>query len=83
MTHREMISLAADCLLGIDGEVDYHYIKSFLDWQLDNLDDLPEGYPVEVMTREHEAEIMAAVECKLDIRDEEEPWEEIWGEDYK
>ena len=83
MTHREMISLAADCLLGIESDWGYFEIEQFLDWQLDNLDDLPEGYPVEVMTREHEAEIMAAVECKLDWRDEKEPWEEIWGDDYK
>lgn len=83
MTHKEMINAAADCLLGIDDEVGYHYIKSFLDWQLDNLADLPEGYPVEVMTREFEAEIMDAVESKLDWRDEKEPWEEIWGDNWK
>jgi len=56
------INEAAHCLLGIADNWGYFEIEQFLDWQLDNLDDLPEGYPKEVMTREYESLIMEEVE---------------------
>lgn len=65
---QEQISDAADCLLGISDDWDYFDIEQFLDWQLDNLDDLPEGYPKEVMNRKHEAQIMDVVEKLLNKR---------------
>ena len=65
---QEQISDAAYCLLGISDDWDYFDIEQFLDWQLDNLDDLPEGYPKEVMNRKHEAQIMDVVEKLLNKR---------------
>ena len=65
MKKEEKIEWAADCLLGISSDWDYFDIEQFLDWQLDNLDDLPEGYPKEVMKREYETQIMEAVEKLL------------------
>lgn len=62
MTLQEQIRDAAQCLMGISDDWGYFEIGQFLDWQLDNLDDLPEGYPVEVMTREYESDIMAEVD---------------------
>ena len=62
---QDQITEAADCLLGISDEWGYFEIEQFLDWQLDNLDDLPEGYPKEVMTREYESLILEEVERVL------------------
>ena len=62
------IKEAAHCLLGISDEWGYFEVEQFLDWQLDNLDDLPEGYPKEVMNRKHEAQIMDVVEKLLNKR---------------
>lgn len=64
----EQIKDAAHCLLGISDDWDYFDVEQFLDWQLDHLDELPEGYPVDVMTREYESEIMLYVEYLLDRR---------------
>ena len=58
----QQIKEAAQCLLGISDDWGYFEIEQFLDWQLDNLSDLPEGYPVEVMTREYERAILTEVE---------------------
>jgi len=62
MIIKKQIKEAADCLLGISDDWGYFEVEQFLDWQLDNLDELAEGYPVEVMTREYESEIMSEVE---------------------
>jgi hypothetical protein len=62
MILQEQIKDAAQCLMGISDDWGYFEIEQFLDWQLDNLDDLPEGYPVEVMTREYELDILAEVD---------------------
>ena len=62
MIIKEQIKEAAHCLLGISDDWGYFEVEQFLDWQLDNLDELAEGYPVEVMTREYESEIMSEVE---------------------
>jgi hypothetical protein len=62
MIIKEQIKEAANCLLGISDDWGYFEVEQFLDWQLDNLDELAEGYPVEVMTREYESEIMSEVE---------------------
>ena len=51
---QEQIFDAADRLLGISDDWDYFDIEQFLDWQLANLNDLPEGYPKEVMDRKYE-----------------------------
>jgi hypothetical protein len=59
------INEAAQCLLGIANDWGYFEIEQFLDWQLDNLDELPEGYPKEVMTREYESLILEEVERLL------------------
>ncbi len=65
MNQQKQIKDAADRLLGISSDWDYFDIESFLDWQLDHLDELPEGYPREVMTRENESSIMTEVEYLL------------------
>lgn len=62
---QDQITEAANCLLGINDEWGYFEIEQFLDWQLDNLDDLPEGYPKEVMTRGYESLILEEVERLL------------------
>jgi hypothetical protein len=62
MTLQEQLRDAAQCLMGISDDWDYFDIEQFLDWQLDHLDELPEGYPIEVMTREYESDIMAEVD---------------------
>ena len=62
---QEQIFDAAQCLVGISGDWEYFDVEQFLDWQLDNLDDLPEGYPKEVMTREYESLILEEVEKLL------------------
>lgn len=62
MTTQEQIKDAAHCLLGISDDWGYFEIEQFLDWQLDHLDELPDGYPVDVMTREYESDIMDAVD---------------------
>jgi len=59
---QEQITEAAQCLLGISDDWGYFEVEQFLDWQLDNLDDLPEGYPKEVMTREYESLILEEVD---------------------
>jgi hypothetical protein len=59
------INEAAQCLLGISDDWGYSEIEQFLNWQLDNLDDLAEGYPKEVMTREYESLILEEVERLL------------------
>lgn len=58
----KQIREAAQCLLGISDDWGYFEVEQFLDWQLDNLNDLPEGYPKEVMTREYETRILNQVE---------------------
>jgi hypothetical protein len=73
MTTQEQIKDAAHCLLGISDDWGYFEIEQFLDWQLDHLDELPEGYPVEVMTREYESDIMNAVDKILN----EKMWNEV------
>jgi hypothetical protein len=65
MNKKEQIKDAASCLLGISDDWDLFDIEQFLDWQLDNLDELPEGYPKEVMNREYEEDIMNEVERLL------------------
>ncbi len=71
------ITEAAHCLLGISDDWGYFEVEQFLDWQLDNLEDLPEGYPVEVMTREYEGAILTEVEDILESREEEKMFEKI------
>lgn len=73
MTTQEQIKDAAHCLLGISDDWGYFEIEQFLDWQLDHLDELPEGYPVEVMAREYESDIMDAVDKILN----EKMWNEV------
>ena len=58
----KQIREAAQCLLEISDDWGYFEIEQFLDWQLDNLNDLPEGYPKEVMTREYETRILDQVQ---------------------
>jgi hypothetical protein len=65
MNKKEQIKDAASCLLGISDDWGLSDIEQFLDWQLDNLDELPEGYPKEVMNREYEEDIMNEVERLL------------------
>jgi hypothetical protein len=65
MNKKEQIKDAASCLLGISDDWDLFDIEQFLDWQLDNLDELPEGYPKEVMNRDYEEDIMNEVERLL------------------
>ena len=65
MSIENKIKLAANCLLGISDDWSYSNIKQFLDWQLDNLDDLADGYPRDVMTREYEDDIMNEVDNQL------------------
>lgn len=73
MTTQEQIKDAAHCLLGISDDWGYFEIEQFLDWQLDHLDELPDGYPVDVMTREYESDIMDAVDKILN----EKMWTEV------
>ena len=68
MIKQEKIELAADCLLGISDDWNLNDAAEFLDWQLDNLEDLPKGYPKEVMTRENEIDILKEVEKLLNQR---------------
>jgi len=68
MIKQEKIELAADCLLGISDDWNLNDVEEFLDWQLDNLEDLPKGYPKEVMTRENEIDILKEVEKLLNQR---------------
>ena len=65
MNTESKIKLAASCLLGISNDWGYSDIEQFLDWQLDNLDDLADGYPRDVMVREYEYDIMNEVDKKL------------------
>ena len=65
MNTESKIKLAASCLLGISDDWGYSDIEQFLDWQLDNLDDLADGYPRDVMVREYEYDIMNEVDKKL------------------
>jgi hypothetical protein len=65
MNKKEQIKDAASCLLGINDDWGLFDIEQFLDWQLDNLDELPEGYPKEVMSRDYEEDIMNEVERLL------------------
>jgi hypothetical protein len=58
---KTQITEAAHCLLGICDDWDEFDIEQFLDWQLDNIDDIAEGYPLEIMTREYEGDIMEEV----------------------
>ena len=65
MNNKEQIKDAASCLLGISDDWSYFEVEQFLDWQLDNLDELPEGYPKKVMTREYEQQILEQVKILL------------------
>ena len=65
MNNKEQIKDAASCLLGISDDWKYNDVKEFLDWQLDNLDELPGGYPKKVMTREYEDQILEQVKILL------------------
>lgn len=66
MTKQEQIKDAAQCLLGISDDWGYFEIEQFLDWALDNPDELKDvGYPMEVMTREYESDILNEVEYIL------------------
>ena len=58
---KNKITEAAQCLLGICDDWNEFDIEQFLNWQLDNMDEIAEGYPLEVMTREHEGAIMDEV----------------------
>lgn len=62
------IKEAAHCLLGISDDWDYFEVEQFLDWQLDNLDELPEGYPKQVMARKYESRILSEVENILNSK---------------
>lgn len=68
----DKINDAALCLMGIHDDWEYFEIEQFLDWQLDNMDDIAEGYPLEVMTREYEPMIMNEVERMLLLKKETE-----------
>jgi len=68
MNKKEKIEWTANCLLGICDDWDYFDIEQFLDWQLDNLENLAAGYPKEVMVRENEIEILREVERLLNTR---------------
>jgi hypothetical protein len=74
---KNQITEAAHCLLGISDDWGYFEVEQFLDWQLDNLEDLPEGYPVEVMTREHERAILDEIEGILELREKKEMFEKV------
>jgi hypothetical protein len=65
MSIENKIKLAANCLLGISDDWGYSDIKQFLNWQLNNLDELVHGYPRDVMTREYEDDIMNEVGNQL------------------
>lgn len=65
MTIQEQIKDAAHCLLGISDDWGYFEIEQFLDWQLDNMDNIADGYPLEVMTREYEDSILEQVQVLL------------------
>ena len=65
MNNKEQIKDAASCLLGISDDWKYNDVKEFLNWQLDNLDELPEGYPKEVMKPEYKEQILEQVEILL------------------
>ena len=65
MTTNQQITEAAHCLLGISDDWGYSDFIEFLDWQLDNLDELPEGYPEQVMTRQYESRILDEVKRLL------------------
>lgn len=69
MTKQEQIKEAAQCLLGINDigeDWGYFEIEQFLDWVLDNLDKLEGvGYPMEVMNREHEDEILEEIKTQI------------------
>jgi len=65
MTTDEQIKEAAQCLLGIDDEWGFDDIEGFLNWQFDNLDELPEGYPKPVMQRRFEDLILKEVKYLL------------------
>ena len=70
MTKQEQIQLAVDCLLGINDlseEWGYFEIEQFLDWVLDNPEEIPEGYPMEVMTREYEVQILNQLEYQIGL----------------
>ena len=71
------IKEAAHCLLGISEDWGYFEVEQFLDWQLDNLEDLPGGYSREVMTREYEREILIEVEAILEQREGKEFFKKI------
>ena len=60
-----LIEKAASCLLGICDDWDYFDIEQFLDWQLDNMEEIDDGYPLEVMTREYELDILDEVKYQL------------------
>jgi hypothetical protein len=69
MTKQEQIKDAAQCLLGINDlseEWGYFEIEQFLDWVLDNPEELEGvGYPMEVMTREYEVDILNEIEKQI------------------
>ena len=65
---KTQITEAAHCLLGICDDWGYFDIEQFLDWQLDNMDEIAEGYPMEVMKRKYERDIMLEVEKILSNR---------------
>jgi hypothetical protein len=65
MNNKEQIKDAASCLLGISDDWKYNDVKGFLNWQLNNLDELPEGYPKEVMKYEYKEQILEQVEILL------------------
>lgn len=66
MTHEEKIKLAAQCLMGVGWDLfdieQLIQVREHLDWLLDNKDEIAEGYPMGVMNRECEVEIMDEVE---------------------
>ena len=65
MNKKEQIKDAASCLLGISDDWGYNDVKEFLNWQLNNLDELPEGYPKEVMKHEYKYQILEQVKILL------------------
>lgn len=68
ITHEDQIQLAAQCLLGIHDEWDFFDIEQHLDWLLNNKEEIAEGYPMDVMNRECEVDIMNEVERILTHR---------------
>jgi len=65
---QEQIKEASQCLLGVNDiseEWGYFEIEQLLDWMLNNPEEIPQGYPMGVMKREYEIDIMNEVENQI------------------